>query len=270
MGGDFAPRATIAGALQALDELDAATRCSSSGRPPSSKTSSPSFSSGELARFARMCATGSTIVEAPDNDRHGRQADRRAAQEAEQSDGRRHQAAGRRKVRRLRIRRQYRRADGCRPPCLLGAAAGPHAAARSLTIFPTARKPIVLPRFRRERRLLPERARSVRLARRGLRRVRARPRRILSSDFSTSEKRKRRETRSRKRRTAVSELPASTFHGNVEGRDLPAGASDRGPLDVVVCDGFVGNVVLKFYEAVIADDRPTADRRDPEIDMPSA
>src|SRR3954466_868022 len=40
------------------------------------------------------------------------------------------------------------------------------------------------------------------------------------------------------------------FHGNIEGRDLPAGASDRGAFDVVVCDGFVGNVVLKFYEAV--------------------
>ena len=41
------------------------------------------------------------------------------------------------------------------------------------------------------------------------------------------------------------------FHGNVEGRDLPAGGTDRGALDVVVCDGFVGNVVLKFYEAVM-------------------
>lgn len=40
------------------------------------------------------------------------------------------------------------------------------------------------------------------------------------------------------------------FQGNVEGRDLPNGASDRGPFDVVVCDGFVGNVVLKFYESV--------------------
>lgn len=40
------------------------------------------------------------------------------------------------------------------------------------------------------------------------------------------------------------------FLGNVEGRDLPAGSCDRGPIDVVVCDGFVGNVVLKFYEAV--------------------
>ncbi len=41
------------------------------------------------------------------------------------------------------------------------------------------------------------------------------------------------------------------FQGNVEGRDLPPGASDRGPLDVVICDGFVGNIVLKFYEGVI-------------------
>lgn len=40
------------------------------------------------------------------------------------------------------------------------------------------------------------------------------------------------------------------FHGNLEGRDIPAGESDRGPFDVVVCDGFVGNVVLKLYEGV--------------------
>ncbi len=40
------------------------------------------------------------------------------------------------------------------------------------------------------------------------------------------------------------------FQGNIEGRDIVAGASHRGPIDVVVCDGFVGNVVLKFYEAV--------------------
>ena len=41
------------------------------------------------------------------------------------------------------------------------------------------------------------------------------------------------------------------FQGNVEGRDLPAGGSEHGPIDVVVCDGFVGNVVLKFYEGVM-------------------
>lgn len=36
-----------------------------------------------------------------------------------------------------------------------------------------------------------------------------------------------------------------TFHGPIEGRDIPAGV-----VDVIVCDGFVGNVVLKLYEGV--------------------
>jgi len=40
------------------------------------------------------------------------------------------------------------------------------------------------------------------------------------------------------------------FIGNVEGRDLATGTCDRGPIDVVVCDGFTGNVLLKFYEAL--------------------
>jgi glycerol-3-phosphate acyltransferase PlsX len=39
------------------------------------------------------------------------------------------------------------------------------------------------------------------------------------------------------------------YVGNVEGRDIP-NAEFRGKrLDVVVCDGFVGNIVLKFYES---------------------
>ena len=41
------------------------------------------------------------------------------------------------------------------------------------------------------------------------------------------------------------------FIGNVEGRDLAAGACDRGPFDVVVCDGFTGNAILKFYEGIV-------------------
>ena len=40
------------------------------------------------------------------------------------------------------------------------------------------------------------------------------------------------------------------FLGNVEGRDIPNGTCDRGPIDVVVCDGFTGNVLLKFMESV--------------------
>ncbi|MCI0434724.1 MAG: phosphate acyltransferase PlsX [Gemmatimonadetes bacterium] len=37
------------------------------------------------------------------------------------------------------------------------------------------------------------------------------------------------------------------FVGNIEGRDII-----RGPCDVLVADGFVGNVLLKFYESVTA------------------
>ena len=39
--------------------------------------------------------------------------------------------------------------------------------------------------------------------------------------------------------------PRLNFVGNVEGRDII-----QGVCDVVVCDGFVGNVLLKFYESV--------------------
>lgn len=35
------------------------------------------------------------------------------------------------------------------------------------------------------------------------------------------------------------------FLGNIEGRDIP-----KGHVDVVVCDGFVGNIVLKFAEGL--------------------
>lgn len=39
------------------------------------------------------------------------------------------------------------------------------------------------------------------------------------------------------------------YCGNIEGRDILPGPQQRVPVDIVVCDGFVGNVVLKFYEA---------------------
>jgi len=40
------------------------------------------------------------------------------------------------------------------------------------------------------------------------------------------------------------------YIGNIEGRDMIAGHAKFGTVDVVVCDGFVGNIVLKFYESV--------------------
>lgn len=43
----------------------------------------------------------------------------------------------------------------------------------------------------------------------------------------------------------LEENPAVPFRGNAEGRDVLSG-----DFDVIVCDGFVGNVLLKFAEAV--------------------
>ncbi len=43
--------------------------------------------------------------------------------------------------------------------------------------------------------------------------------------------------------------PGLTYAGNIEGRDILPDLQRRTHVDVVVCDGFVGNVVLKFYES---------------------
>lgn len=43
----------------------------------------------------------------------------------------------------------------------------------------------------------------------------------------------------------LKELHSINFCGNAEGRDIP-----KGNFDVVICDGFVGNVVLKFAEGL--------------------
>src|SRR3954464_621750 len=46
-------------------------------------------------------------------------------------------------------------------------------------------------------------------------------------------------------RKLMRDEPQINFVGNVEGRDL-----FKGVVDVVVCDGFVGNIVLKFTEGI--------------------
>ncbi|MDD6218044.1 MAG: phosphate acyltransferase PlsX [Selenomonadaceae bacterium] len=43
----------------------------------------------------------------------------------------------------------------------------------------------------------------------------------------------------------LKKMSTINFIGNVEGRDIP-----KGTADVVVCDGFVGNIVLKFAEGL--------------------
>src|SRR4051794_30369743 len=46
-------------------------------------------------------------------------------------------------------------------------------------------------------------------------------------------------------RKLLRDEPIINFVGNVEGRDL-----FKGVVDVVVCDGFVGNIILKFTEGI--------------------
>jgi glycerol-3-phosphate acyltransferase PlsX len=65
--------------------------------------------------------------------------------------------------------------------------------------------------------------------------------------------------------------PGINFVGNVEGRDIPTGRCEHSDaLDVVVCDGFVGNVLLKFYESLaptLMDVFSKALGTDPEVLM---
>ena len=51
--------------------------------------------------------------------------------------------------------------------------------------------------------------------------------------------------RTRETYQLLKDLTTINFAGNAEGRDIP-----RGTFDVVICDGFVGNVVLKFGEGL--------------------
>ena len=46
-------------------------------------------------------------------------------------------------------------------------------------------------------------------------------------------------------RKLMRDEPQLNFVGNVEGRDI-----FKGVVDVVVCDGFVGNIILKFTEGI--------------------
>jgi glycerol-3-phosphate acyltransferase PlsX len=52
-------------------------------------------------------------------------------------------------------------------------------------------------------------------------------------------------TLTKEARKMMRDEPQINFVGNVEGRDL-----FKGIVDVVICDGFVGNIVLKFTEGM--------------------
>ena len=246
MGGDFAPRAPVAGALQALLELDPTHRVQLVGRTAVVEQQLDELLRGEMSAAASH-RTRSEIVEAPDviemTDKpaagvrgkpHSSMVVGLKLQVEGRSDG--FVSAGNTGAQMAASTFQLRLHDGLTRPAIA-------------TLFPTARNPIVVLDSGANVDCSAEEL--VQFARLGAVYAedvlgRANPSVGLLSIGEEPEK----GNAVVKEAHVLLARAGLNFHGNVEGRDIPIGGSDRGPLDVVVCDGFVGNVLLKFYEAV--------------------
>jgi len=247
MGGDFAPRATVAGALLALSELDSAHTIQLVGRTATINDQLESLLSKPEYEPLGAQRGRLTVVEAPDviemTDKPG--------------------AAVRGKPNSSMIVGLKLQADGSSDAFVSAGNTGAQMAASMVvlklhkglkrpaiaTVFPTARKPIVvldsganvdcgadeLVQFARLGAVYAEDILG-----------RENPAIGLLSIGEEPEK----GNAAVKEAHQLLQSAGLNFIGNVEGRDLPSGACDRGAIDVVVCDGFVGNVVLKFYESI--------------------
>ena len=247
MGGDYAPRATVAGALLALSELDSAHSIQLVGRTAVINEQLNGLFDDSQFSAMRVHRQRIVIVEAPDviemTDKPG--------------------AAVRGKPNSSMIVGLKLQADGQSDAFVSAGNTGAQMAASMVvlrlhaglkrpaiaTVFPTARKPVVV--LDSGANVDCSADELVQFARLGA---------VYAEDLlgrehpavgllSIGEE-------AEKGNAAVKEAnqllgsAGLNFIGNVEGRDLPNGACDRGAIDVVVCDGFVGNVVLKFYEAI--------------------
>jgi glycerol-3-phosphate acyltransferase PlsX len=247
MGGDFAPRATVAGALLALSELDPAHSIQLVGRT--------TVINGELdalagdGEYAAVSAQRQrlAVVEAPDT--------------IEMTD--KPAAAVRAKPNSSMLVGLRLQAEGNSDAFVSAGNTGAQMAASMLvlrlhaglkrpaiaTVFPTARKPVVV--LDSGANVDCSADELAQFARLGV--VYAED--ILGRDnpavglLSIGEEAEKGNAVVKEAHQLL-QTAGLNFVGNVEGRDLPVGACDRGPIDVVVCDGFVGNVVLKFYEAI--------------------
>jgi glycerol-3-phosphate acyltransferase PlsX len=262
MGGDFAPRAPIAGALHALAELQSQHVVQLVGQTTAIQNQLDALLEGELAEFGRV-RNRITIVDAPDmitmSDKPT--AALRTGSNNPMSVGIRLQVEGESDA---FVSAGNTGAQMAASALLLGRHAGLTRPAIA-TIFPTARKPIVFLDSGANVDCSPKEL--VQFAWLGS--VYAEyvlGRRNPAVGLLSIGEEKEKGNTTTKAAHALFQTAGFNFHGNVEGRDLPAGASDRGHIDVVVCDGFVGNVVLKFYEAVmpmivgLLTDVPTFDR----------
>jgi len=246
MGGDLAPQATVAGALLALAELDPTHCIQLVGSTPVVEAQLRTLLDGELSAHAAQ-RDRLTIVEAPDviemTDKPS--AVVRGKPNSSMAVGLRLQAEGQsdafvsagstgaQMVASMMILRMH---AGLERPAIV-------------TLFPSARKPVAVLDSGANVDCGAEEL--VQFARLGATYVecvlgRANPAVGLLSIGEEPEK----GNAVTKEAHQLLQASGLNFIGNVEGRDLPAGGTEREPVDVVVCDGFVGNVVLKFYEAI--------------------
>jgi glycerol-3-phosphate acyltransferase PlsX len=262
MGGDFAPRATIAGALQALDELDKNHTVQLVGQTSTIEQELAELLSGELSRCAPV-RDRISIVDAPDLID---MADKptvalRGKPNNPMSVGLKLQAEGNSDG---FVSAGNTGAQMAVSAILLGLHAGLKRPPVS-TILPTSREPIVFLDSGANVDCSP--AELVQFAWLGsvyAETVLGRKNPVVGL-LSIGEEESKGNAISKEAHNLFRSA-GFNFQGNIEGRDLPPAASDRGPVDVVVCDGFVGNVVLKFYEGVIPMIVELLNR-DGEIDM---
>ena len=246
MGGDHAPAATVAGALLALREFGAAHTIQLVGRDDVIRTELTRLTAAEFVDVA-AAAAGIEIVHAPDviemTDKpsvaiRGKQLSSMVVGLRLQADGRSDAfvSAGNTGAQMAASTVVLRLHEGLTRPAIS-------------TLFPTARQPIVvldsganvdcsadeLVSFARLGAVYAEDVLG-----------RSNPSVGLLSIGEEAEK----GNAVVKEANKLLREAGLNFQGNVEGRDLPLGRSERGDIDVVVCDGFVGNVILKFYESV--------------------
>jgi glycerol-3-phosphate acyltransferase PlsX len=246
MGGDFAPQATVAGALLALAELDPAHCIQLVGSTSVVEAQLRTLLEGELAAHAAQ-RDRLTIVEAPDviemTDKpsavvRGKPNSSMAVGLRLQAEGKSDAfvSAGNTGAQMVASMVMLRMHAGLERPAIV-------------TLFPSARKPVAVLDSGANVDCGAEEL--VQFARLGATYVecvlgRANPAVGLLSIGEEPEK----GNAVTKEAHQLLQTSGLNFIGNVEGRDLPAGGTERDAVDVVVCDGFVGNVVLKFYEAI--------------------
>jgi glycerol-3-phosphate acyltransferase PlsX len=246
MGGDFAPRAPIAGAVQALAALPQEHHIDLVGRTAVIEAELDALLSGELASFAQV-RDRITVVEAPDV--------------IEMTD--RPSVALRAKTNSSMVVGLRRVAEGAADGFVSAGNTGAQMAASlfllklhaGLTrpaigaIFPTSRQPVLVLDAGANVDCSAEEL--VQFARIGTVYAQA----LLGREnpavglLSIGEEPEKGNVvvKDAHQRLVASGL---NFLGNIEGRDIPKGSCDRGLIDVVICDGFVGNILLKFYEGL--------------------